>query len=376
MAVLNFKHLRYFWMVAKTGSIARASDQLCLTPQSISGQLSEFEDRLGVALFRRAGRNRELSDAGRRILSHAEQIFALGDEIIDLLNDQKAKETLPFRVGIADSVSKSVAYRLVEPALTNGDPVRLVCREGRLQALLAELAINRLDMIFADPPYFLSNGGITCHAGKMVKVDKGQWDKSNGPELNHEFNMSWLSRCQRLLKPNGTIWVSGTHHVIHSVGYAMQQLGMKILNDITWEKPNPPPNLSCRYFTHSTETIIWAARNEKAKHCFNYDAMRKINDGKQMKSVWTLPSPNGNEKVFGKHPTQKPIALLERIILASTNEGDLVMDPFSGSSTTGVAAIRLKRRFVGIELESEYLSLSVKRLEQEINARKSSLNFV
>jgi len=209
-----------------------------------------------------------------------------------------------------------------------------------------------------------------------VKVDKGQWDKSNGPELNHEFNMSWLSRCQRLLKPNGTIWVSGTHHVIHSVGYAMQQLGMKILNDITWEKPNPPPNLSCRYFTHSTETIIWAARNEKAKHCFNYDAMRKINDGKQMKSVWTLPSPNGNEKVFGKHPTQKPIALLERIILASTNEGDLVMDPFSGSSTTGVAAIRLKRRFVGIELESEYLSLSVKRLEQEINARKSSLNFV
>jgi LysR family transcriptional activator of nhaA len=152
MAVLNFKHLRYFWMVAKTGSIARASDQLCLTPQSISGQLSEFEDRLGVALFRRAGRNRELSDAGRRILSHAEQIFALGDEIIDLLNDQKAKETLPFRVGIADSVSKSVAYRLVDPALTNGDPVRLVCREGRLQALLAELAINRLDMIFADRP--------------------------------------------------------------------------------------------------------------------------------------------------------------------------------------------------------------------------------
>jgi len=245
-----------------------------------------------------------------------------------------------------------------------------------MDILIGKYIDGIFDMIFADTPYFLSNGGITCHAGKMVKVDKGQWDKSNGPELNHEFNMSWLSRCQRLLKPNGTIWVSGTHHVIHSVGYAMQQLGMKILNDITWEKPNPPPNLSCRYFTHSTETIIWAARNEKAKHCFNYDAMRKINDGKQMKSVWTLPSPNGNEKVFGKHPTQKPIALLERIILASTNEGDLVMDPFSGSSTTGVAAIRLKRRFVGIELESEYLSLSVKRLEQEINARKSSLNFV
>lgn len=245
-----------------------------------------------------------------------------------------------------------------------------------MDILIGKYPDGRFDMIFADPPYFLSNGGITCHAGKMVKVDKGQWDKSNGPKLNHEFNMSWLSRCQRLLKPNGTIWVSGTHHVIHSIGCAMQQLGMKILNDITWEKPNPPPNLSCRYFTHSTETIIWAAKNDKAKHCFNYDAMRKINYGKQMKSVWTLPSPNGNEKDFGKHPTQKPIALLERIILASTNEGDLVMDPFSGSSTTGIAAIRLKRRFVGIELESEYLSLSVKRLEQAINIRKSSLSFV
>ena len=245
-----------------------------------------------------------------------------------------------------------------------------------MDILIGKYPDGRFDMIFADPPYFLSNGGITCYAGKMVKVDKGQWDKSNGPELNHEFNMSWLSRCQRLLKPNGTIWVSGTHHVVHSIGYAMQQLSMKILNDITWEKPNPPPNLSCRYFTHSTETIIWVAKNEKVKHCFNYDAMRKINYGKQMKSVWTLPSPNGNEKDFGKHPTQKPVALLERIILASTNEGDLVMDPFSGSSTTGVAAIRLKRRFVGIELESEYLNLSVKRLEQAINIKKSSLSFV
>ncbi|MBT9143838.1 MAG: Modification methylase DpnIIB [Dehalococcoidia bacterium] len=245
-----------------------------------------------------------------------------------------------------------------------------------IDMLISKYPYGRFDMIFADPPYFLSNGGITCHAGKIVKVDKGQWDKSNGPELNHEFNMAWLSRCQKLLKPNGTIWVSGTHHVIHSIGYAMQQLSMKILNDITWEKPNPPPNLSCRYFTHSTETIIWAAKNDKAKHCFNYDAMRKTNYGKQMKSVWTLPPPNGNEKDFGKHPTQKPVALLERIILASTNEGDLVMDPFSGSSTTGVAAIRLRRRFVGIELESEFLNLSVKRLEQAINIKKSSLSFV
>ena len=140
-------------------------------------------------------------------------------------------------------------------------------------------------MIFADPPYFLSTGGITCHAGKRVKVDKGQWDQSKGAELNHEFNLAWLSRCQALLKANGTLWVSGTHHVIHSVGYAMQQLGIEILNEITWEKPNPPPNLSGRYFTNSTETLVWSAKNTKSKYCFNYEARREMNGGKQMKEV-------------------------------------------------------------------------------------------
>jgi len=244
-----------------------------------------------------------------------------------------------------------------------------------MDMLIGKYPDGRFDMIFADPPYFLSNGGITCHAGKMVKVDKGQWDRSHGPEMNHEFNTTWLSRCQKLLRTNGTIWVSGTHHVIHSVGYAMQQLGMKILNDITWEKPNPPPNLSCRYFTHSTETITWAAKNEKSKHCFNYDKMREINAGKQMKSVWTMAAPNGDEKGFGKHPTQKPVTLLERIILASTNEGDLILDPFAGSSTTGVAAVNCRRKYVGLELESEYLELSTKRLENAIKNRQSTLNF-
>ncbi len=244
-----------------------------------------------------------------------------------------------------------------------------------MDRLNAQYPEGTFDMIFADPPYFLSNGGITCHAGKMVKVDKGQWDKSNGPELNHEFNCAWLSRCQNALKPNGTIWVSGTHHVIHSIGYAMQQLGMKILNDITWEKRNPPPNLSCRYFTHSTETIVWAAKTEKSKHCFNYNRMREINNGKQMKTVWSFAAPNGEEKEFGKHPTQKPIALLERIILASTNVGDLIFDPFSGSSTTGIAAIGTRRKFAGTELESEYISLSIARLQRAISDRHSSLNF-
>ena len=242
-----------------------------------------------------------------------------------------------------------------------------------MDMLISKYPKGKFDMIFADPPYFLSNGGITCHAGKMVKVDKGQWDKSSGPEMNHEFNLAWLSRCQRILKSNGTIWVSGTHHVIHSVGYAMQQLGMKILNDIAWEKPNPPPNLSCRYFTHSTETIIWAAKSEKSKHCFNYSKMREINKGKQMKTVWSFTAPNGEEKEFGKHPTQKPVALLERSILASTNEGDLIFDPFSGSSTTGVAAINTHRKFVGTELESEFINLSIARLKRAIGIRQSSL---
>jgi len=220
-------------------------------------------------------------------------------------------------------------------------------------------------MIFADPPYFLSNGGITCHAGKMVKVDKGDWDKSRGPEENHQFNTEWLRRCQRVLKPNGTLWVTGTHHVIFSVGYAMQQLGFKILNDIAWEKPNPPPNLSCRYFTHSTETILWAAKSEKSKHHFNYQAMRQANGGKQMKTVWKMASPSNGEKSHGKHPTQKPVLLIERCILASTNQGDVVLDPFLGGGTTAVACARTGRRCVGIELDEKHLKLSVDRVKAE-----------
>ena len=225
---------------------------------------------------------------------------------------------------------------------------------------------GRFDLVFADPPYFLSNGGITCHAGRMVRVDKGDWDQSQGPELNHEFNLAWLSRCQRVLKPNGTLWVSGTHHVIHSIGFAMQQLGFKILNDIVWEKPNPPPNLSCRYFTHAGETIIWAGKNKQARHVFNYELMRSHNSGKQMKSVWRMTSPRKDEKALGKHPTQKPVALLERVILSASNESDSVFDPFAGSSTTGVAAIRTKRRFVGCELQDEFIALSQRRLAQAL----------
>lgn len=221
------------------------------------------------------------------------------------------------------------------------------------------------DVVFADPPYFLSNGGITCHAGKMVKVDKGQWDKSRGPELNHEFNYEWLRRCQQVLKPNGTLWVTGTQHVIFSAGYALQQLGFKILNDIAWEKPNPPPNLSCRYFTHSTETVLWAAKNAKSKHFFNYKLMRQINGGKQMKTVWKIAAPAASEKSFGKHPTQKPVALVERCLLASSREGDLVLDPFVGAGTTSVAAVKLGRQCVGIDLDPASLKVAVRRLQDQ-----------
>jgi len=241
-----------------------------------------------------------------------------------------------------------------------------------------------VDMIFADPPYFLSNNGITCQAGKMVSVNKGKWDVSKGAETNHEFNLKWLKACQRVLKPNGTIWVSGTMHVIYSIGFAMQQLGYKLLNDIVWYKKNAPPNLSCRYFTHSTEIVQWAAKNRKSRHYFDYKLMKHTNNGKQMRNVWpfngnedtpdtvwVIGAPGRDEKVFGKHPTQKPIELLKRIILASTKKGDLVLDPFTGASTTGVASLLLNRKYVGIDLEDDYLRLSVKRIKEILPPNKS-----
>jgi site-specific DNA-methyltransferase (adenine-specific) len=257
--------------------------------------------------------------------------------------------------------------RATLPAPAFDDPKHhLRLYQGDCLEILPLIPENSIDLIFADPPYFLSNGGITCHAGKMVSVHKGDWDKSRGPDANHEFNRAWLSACQRVLKPNGTIWVSGTAHVIHSVGFAMQQLGFKLLNDISWVKPNPPPNLSCRYFTHATETIIWAAKNSKSRHTFNYKLMKEINRGKQMKSVWEIRPPEPWEKKFGKHPTQKPVALLERILLASSHEADLVLDPFSGSGTTLLAAFRLRRHALGCDLSADFLSLSLRRLCSEM----------
>lgn len=231
---------------------------------------------------------------------------------------------------------------------------------------LANMKPECIDMIFADPPYFLSNDGITCSAGKAVSVNKGDWDKIGSLEEKHNFNRQWIRLCKRVLKPNGTIWISGTLHNIYSVGMALEQEGFKIINNITWQKTNPPPNLACRCFTHSTETLLWAQKNEKsARHFFNYELMKDINGGKQMKDVWTGALTSPAEKKFGKHPTQKPVYLLERLILASTHENDVVLDPFCGSSTTGVACKRLHRKYIGIDNSLEFIELSQKRLVHE-----------
>lgn len=221
-----------------------------------------------------------------------------------------------------------------------------------------------VDMIFADPPYFLSNDGISCSGGKAVCVNKGDWDKIGSLEEKHEFNRKWIRLCRSVLKKDGSIWVSGTLHNIYSVGMALEQEGFKIINNITWQKTNPPPNLACRCFTHSTETILWAQKNDKnARHFFNYDLMKESNGGRQMRDVWTGTLTPQAEKNHGKHPTQKPLYLLERIILASTREKDLVLDPFCGSSTTGVACKKLGRNYIGIDNNEEFIKLSVERLK-------------
>jgi site-specific DNA-methyltransferase (adenine-specific) len=240
---------------------------------------------------------------------------------------------------------------------------------------MQRLPENSIDMVFADPPYNLSNNGFTCQAGKRVSVNKGTWDASKGVAFDFDFHLSWLAECQRILKPDGTIWVSGTYHSIYQCGYAIQLLGFKILNDIAWLKPNASPNLSCRFFTASHETLIWARKDPKGKHTFNYDQMKNGHfpedfikkPNTQMRSVWAIPTPKPDEKLFGKHPTQKSLRLLERIVIAASNEGDVILDPFSGSATTGIAAVKHGRKYIGIEKETEFLDISIKRYHETQN---------
>ena len=240
---------------------------------------------------------------------------------------------------------------------------------GDCVRVLLQLPENSVDMIFADPPYNLSNGGFTVHAGRMVSVNKGFWDISRGFLDDYSFHYRWLEACKRVLKPHGTLWVSGTYHSIYQCGHALQSLGYHILNDISWFKPNASPNLSCRFFTASHETIIWARKEKKARHTFNYDLMKNGDwpedklkkPNLQMRSVWAVNPPKPEEKKYRKHPTQKPLDLLKRIVLSSTNEGDVVLDPFTGSSTTGIASALNNRKFIGIDMEKDYLELSKKR---------------
>lgn len=217
------------------------------------------------------------------------------------------------------------------------------------------------DMIFADPPYFLSNGGISYQSGKVVCVDKGDWDKLSAQESVDDFNLKWLSLCRDKLSENGTIWITGTYHNIFSVHRALETLGYKILNVITWVKTNPPPNISCRYFTYSTEFIIWARKHPKKPHYFNYELMKEINGGKQMPDVWRLPAIAPWEKAHGKHPTQKPLSVVSRCILASTETGAWILDPFCGSATTGISASLLHRNFLGMDIQKDYLNMGKER---------------
>lgn len=237
--------------------------------------------------------------------------------------------------------------------------------EGDCVKLLSQFNF-KFDMIFADPPYFLSNNGISVQSGKVVSVNKGDWDKGGSIESINEFNLQWIGLCREKLKDNGSIWISGTYHNIFSVANALQQLGFKILNVITWAKTNPPPNISCRFFTYSTEFIIWARKCKNKPHYYNYELMKLINGDKQMTDVWHLPAIARWEKSCGKHPTQKPLNLLVRIILASTKPNTWILDPFAGSSTTGIAASLTGRRFLGIEQDSGFLALGKARRE-EIN---------
>jgi len=255
---------------------------------------------------------------------------------------------------------------------------RYTLLQGDMLTVLERITDLTIDMIFADPPYNLSNDGFTCQGGRRVSVNKGDWDRSKGPEADFEFHKAWITACHRKLRPGGTIWISGTYHSIYQCGMALQLGGWHVLNDISWFKPNASPNLSCRMFTASHESLIWARTSKKDKHVFNYKAMRESDyhekdvlkkEGKQMRSIWSIALTKKSEKRFGKHPTQKPESLLERVILSSTNPGDIVLDPFCGSGTTGAVALRHGRRFIGIDMDKTFLEdIARPRLEHEIKA--------
>lgn len=235
---------------------------------------------------------------------------------------------------------------------------------------------RQFDMVFADPPYFLStgNGKININ-GQYIKFDKGDWDRVCSRDDKDAFNRQWLSKCCQKLKRNGTIWVCGTYHNIFSVEKCLDELGFKIINLIVWQKPDPPFTLSEQRFNFSAEYIIWATRKSCKDYTFNYREIVAMNNGLQMQDVWRISAAGTWEKKCGKHPTQKPLRLLYRAIIASTDEGDTILDPFAGSSTTGIAANLLGRKFVGIDESTEFLNLS-KRRKQQIKDASTAANML
>lgn len=240
---------------------------------------------------------------------------------------------------------------------------KFILRQGDTMQLLKE-QMQQVDMIFADPPYFLSKGFTIRSKGRVKCFDKGDWDKERPLAEINEFNMKWLSLCRDWLKENGTIWVSGTYHNIYSVANCMVELGYKILNIIVWNKPDAPLTLSDAHFNFSAEYIIWARKTKTKRHYFNNELMKQLNGGRRMSDVWNIPTTGLWEKTQGKHPTQKPLRLMYRIILSSTQEGETILDPFAGSCTTGIAANLLGRNFIGFDQSKEFLELGKRRREE------------
>ena len=236
---------------------------------------------------------------------------------------------------------------------------------------LKKIPSGSIDLVFADPPYNLQLGGDLKRPdeSKVDAVDD-DWDKFSSFAEYDAFTKAWLSECRRALKPNGALWVIGSYHNIFRVGNTLQDLGFWILNDVVWRKTNPMPNFRGRRFTNAHETLIWAGRSETSKYCFHYDAMKVFNDDVQMRSDWTLPLCTGGERLKNEdgdklHPTQKPESLLQRIVLATTNPGDVILDPFFGTGTTGAVAKQLGRHFIGVEREKFYAAAALARIEAE-----------
>lgn len=250
------------------------------------------------------------------------------------------------------------------------DKKQFVLYFGDVNFILSAIE-EKVDVIFADPPYFLSSQKQIMQNGKVKICDKGNWDRCISSELMYNFNRTWLLKCRELLKDNGTIWVCGTYHNIYSIEQCLIELGFQILNIVVWQKSDPSPTPYGGRLNFSAEYIVWARKNPKAIHLFNYDLMKQMNGGKEMPDVWKIPSVGMWEKKCGKHPTQKPLRLLYRIILASTKEGDTILDPFAGSCTTGIAANLLGRKFIGIDQELEFLELGKRRKENILDPKNA-----